>query len=207
VKQGRLSAALGGLEKLAEALTALRKGRVDVGFFAGHAGRSDEAPGKADARTKRAAQAMGAGAKPGYYKPGVALSQKRARIRALLASGAEGQTNPELAAKHEFGIGVPRRSMLRMPFHLHGDGVVAKAKKEVRARLATLAAHPKKGAQQLLQRVAIAAEGVVDDAFATRGYGSWKPNAPLTVELKGSDAPLIDTGQLRRAVDSRVVGV
>lgn len=28
----------------------------------------------------------------------------------------------------------------------------------------------------------------------------WKPNAPLTIERKGSDSPLIDTGEMRKAI-------
>jgi hypothetical protein len=47
----------------------------------------------------------------------------------------------------------------------------------------------------------------VQEAFDTRGFGSWKPNAPETVELKGSDAPLIDSAQMRHAVDSRAVAL
>ena len=30
--------------------------------------------------------------------------------------------------------------------------------------------------------------------------GNWKPNAPLTIELKGSSHPLIDTGQMRQSI-------
>jgi hypothetical protein len=31
-------------------------------------------------------------------------------------------------------------------------------------------------------------------------FGGWKPNAPLTVALKGSSQPLIDTGQMRQSI-------
>ena len=29
---------------------------------------------------------------------------------------------------------------------------------------------------------------------------NWKPNAPLTIKLKKSDSPLIDTGEMRKAI-------
>jgi hypothetical protein len=31
-------------------------------------------------------------------------------------------------------------------------------------------------------------------------HGEWQPNAPLTIEKKGSDQPLIDQGQLRQSI-------
>lgn len=34
--------------------------------------------------------------------------------------------------------------------------------------------------------------------------GGWAPNSPLTVELKGSGTPLIDTGAMRQAVRYKV---
>lgn len=202
-KRGRVSASMDGLRRLGEALNAMRKGRVDVGFFAGEAERNGESPAKAAARARRRAKLTGEGSRPGFYKQGVGY----AKTRATLARGqnAEGLTNPEIAAKHEFGLGVPRRSMLRMPLHLHGDKVVAAAKADAARSLREAARAPKKTAEKVLKRVGIAAEGLVDEAFETGGFGSWKPLAPLTVELKGSAAILIDTAQLRRAVDSRAV--
>lgn len=42
-------------------------------------------------------------------------------------------------------------------------------------------------------------------AFDTSGFGQWAPNAPSTVDKKGSARPLIDIGELRRACTSDVV--
>ncbi len=201
-KKGSVESSLGGLRALADALNAVKKGRVDVGFFAGEAQRSEQSPAKAAARSKRVAKYIGAGAKPGFYKPGVDFAKRRAQM-----GGREDEvlTNPEIAAKNEFGVGVPRRSMLRMPFHLHGDRILKDAQADARATLAEVGRAPQRTAKRLLDRVGIAGENLVQEAFDTRGFGSWKPNAPATVELKGSDAPLIDTAQMRRAVDSRAV--
>ncbi len=202
-KKGSVGSSLGGLKALAVALAAMRAGRVDVGFFAGEAQRGAETPAKAAARARRVGKATGAGDKPGYFKQGVAYAKNRAKLAA--DSGNEALTNPDIAAKNEFGIGVPRRSMLRMPFHLHGDKVLKDAQADAKAQLKEVGRAPERTAKRILDRVGIAGENLVQDAFDTRGFGSWKPNAPLTVELKGSDSPLIDTAQLRRAVDSRAV--
>ena len=52
--------------------------------------------------------------------------------------------------------------------------------------------------------IGIGGESVIQEAFDTRGFGQWAPDAPATVDRKGSDAPLIDIGTLRHAVGSRV---
>lgn len=202
-KKGYVESSLAGLRALGEAVSAFQKGRVDVGFFAGDAERGAETPTKAAARARRVAKATGAGSKPGFYKQGVAYAKTRAKLRA--DQGDDLLTNPQIAAKNEFGIDVPRRSMLRMPFHLHGDKVLKDAQVDARAQLAHAARAPRATARRILARVGVAGENLIQEAFDTQGFGEWTPNAPLTVELKGSDAPLIDSGQLRHAVDSRAV--
>jgi hypothetical protein len=211
-KKGYVGSSLQGLRDLAETLSAVKKGRVDVGFFAGEAQRGPEKPTAAAARSRRVGKLIGQGSKAGYYKQGVYHANMRKKLGYTGAAyqrppegGDAVLTNPELAAKHEYGVGVPRRSMLRMPFHLHGDKVLKEAQADARVQLAQLQRNPRGTAKKLLDRVGIAGENLVQEAFDTRGFGSWKPNAPLTVELKGSDAPLIDSAQMRHAVDSRAV--
>lgn len=202
-KRGSVGSSLQGLKALAETLAAFRGGRVDVGYFAGEADRSAEGHKKAQARAARLAKYTGAGSRAGFYKPGVEFSKRRKQVAAF--SSDEGLTNPQIAAKHEFGVGVPRRSTLRMPFHVHGDRVLKDAAADAREQMKTIAKNPRRAAKKILDRVGIAGENLVQEAFDTRGFGSWPPNAPATIALKGSDAPLIDTAQMRRAVDSRAV--
>ena len=57
---------------------------------------------------------------------------------------------------------------------------------------------------ELAKKVGVVAEEVIQEAFATRGFGKWKANKPSTIARKGSDSPLIDTGQLRRSITSKV---
>lgn len=176
-----------GLKNLGDTLRALKGGRVDVGFFAGDASRTKKTP---------AAQSN---------------------------SYDENLTNPEIAAKMEYGdptpqtwvdrkgivrhvSGIPPRSMLRSPLHLHGDKIVAMAKADAAAILSKISdIAPLRATKLLLTRVGIAAEALVQEAFATQGWGDWEPNSPETIDAKESAAPLIDTGQLRRAVTSRAV--
>lgn len=58
--------------------------------------------------------------------------------------------------------------------------------------------------KKIFQFLGVIAEGFVQQAFETSGFGQWAPNKPTTVQAKGSDKPLIDTGQLRRAITSDV---
>lgn len=112
------------------------------------------------------------------------------------------ETNAELGAIHEFGSksrGIPARSFLRMPLTVSRKELMAQAGKDAAGTLFA-------GKAKLwLTRIGIAAENVVQGAFQTSGFGSWKPNAPSTIARKKSDKPLIDTAQLRRAIASRVV--
>lgn len=110
-------------------------------------------------------------------------------------------TNAELGAIHEFGSyskNIPARSWLRMPIHKEAD---------------TIARNAGHGAEEMakqgnmngiLKRLGIACEAAISRAFASQGYGSWKPDKPATIRRKGSSAPLIDKGELRRAVSSTV---
>jgi hypothetical protein len=57
-----------------------------------------------------------------------------------------------------------------------------------------------KGRQNLAttyNRIGLVVSGYMKDNLTN---GNWKPNSPLTVFLKGSSKPLIDTGQMRQAI-------
>ena len=117
-------------------------------------------------------------------------------------------TNAELGARHEFGFTISEgpfkgshvaaRSFLRMPIQTHRGEVFALIKKD----LFNLLYDGK--VELLLKRLGAACEKIIDQAFQTSGWGSWKANSPITIILKSSEMPLIDTGQLRRAIASRV---
>lgn len=114
---------------------------------------------------------------------------------------AEGLTNADVGFIHEFGTSkIPKRSFLRMPIFQHSEDILAMVKKagalkKLKAGLII----------QVLADLGIACENVILRAFDSAGWGSWAPNTPATIRRKGSSAPLIDTGQLRRSISSAVV--
>ncbi len=113
-------------------------------------------------------------------------------------------SNAEVGAINEFGSfsrGVPPRSFLRMPIHTQQDQILKQVKPGAQEMIAA-------GKMTLLlKRLGIACENVIQAAFASRGFGTWKANQPSTIRRKGSDSPLIDTAQLRRSIASRVVKI
>lgn len=120
----------------------------------------------------------------------------------------EGPNNAEIGYVNEFGkmTGYPRipaRSFIRMPLNLFFQDKL-KEKKSLNEK-AFLTALETGTADKFAAKVGIVAEETIQEAFATHGFGTWAPNAPYTVEMKKSDSPLIDTGQLRRAITSKVV--
>lgn len=59
--------------------------------------------------------------------------------------------------------------------------------------------------KKMFALLGVKAEDIIQQAFETKGFGQWAPNAPATIDSKGSSMPLIDTAQLRRAITSDVV--
>lgn len=95
---------------------------------------------------------------------------------------------------------IPPRSFIRMPLEHKTDELAA----TIRAVGAEIM-NDRMSAESGLEKIGIAAEGIIQDAFSTSGFGQWKANKSSTVRQKGSSKPLIDTGQLRRAISSEVV--
>lgn len=152
----------------------------------------------------------------GIVKVGI-MGEKTTRRQA-------GKTNAEIGATHEFGSfekNIPARSWLRMPIMHKQKYIVEDAGKVAHALLA------KGNMKQLLAIIGHACENAISAAFDTGGFGYWAPNAYSTILRKlgskyknmtrrknmavaamegasGINSILIDTGQLRRAVSSKV---
>ncbi len=112
----------------------------------------------------------------------------------------DGPTNAEIGAKHEFGDdNLPIRSWLRMPLteHMqtalesHGAFDPAVSKKVVK----------QKSIVPWLKKVMIIAEYVVIEAFASGGFGKWKPS---NMKYKKNHQTLVETQQLMRSITSEV---
>lgn len=121
-------------------------------------------------------------------------------------NGNTGKSNAEIGFINEFGKQtgfpkIPARSFLSVPLTLYLSKYLKEKKSFARKEVEKATKTGK--LLQLAQKIGIVAEEVIQSAFDTRGFGNWAPNAPYTIAQKGSDSPLIDTGELRRSITSR----
>jgi phage gpG-like protein len=110
-------------------------------------------------------------------------------------------TNAEIGAVHEFGSithKIPPRSFLRMPIFQKSEEIIEGAAPAVEEMISD------GNAMGVLAELGRYCENAVQRAFATMGFGSWKRILPATIKRKGSSRELIDTGQLRRSIVSKV---
>lgn len=107
--------------------------------------------------------------------------------------------NVELGIIHEFGslsAHIPARSFLRMPIQEKRKEILAYGASREISDL--LKAGDKKKALKLL---GVFAENIIQRAFDTGGFGKWASLKHRYGKI------LVDTGQLRRAIWSKVAGV
>lgn len=102
----------------------------------------------------------------------------------------------DVAIWNEFGLGVPERSFLRETVDLNRESILERLQKELGAVI-----DGTRSREDALARVGIFVEGLVKQRIAD---GIDPPNSPVTIERKGSDKPLIDKGQLRSSIASKV---
>lgn len=113
-------------------------------------------------------------------------------------------TNATVGAVHEFGAparGIPQRSFLRIPLsenlnkELERSGLLDKEALNEVIKSGTML--------PWMEKVAICAEAVVDDAFETSGGGKWPAWKNKNYHNEGGML-LVDTGSLRESVTSEV---
>lgn len=105
----------------------------------------------------------------------------------------------QIGRAHEFGLGVPERPWLRTALARHGKLWVGGLKVALKQR----AQGEYTAATLTLRQVGVFAVGKVQETIRT---GPWVPNSPLTIALKGSSKPLIDTTQMINSVRATVEG-
>jgi hypothetical protein len=121
-----------------------------------------------------------------------------------------GATIGEVAIYQEFGtIHIPARSFVRRTFFEDQKRISKAAVKAFAKATGTISRRKLTDSQaqglidKALGEVAKeAADAMVEKIDTARNWA--KPNAPRTIAKKGFDLPLIDTGQMRRAVTWRV---
>lgn len=119
----------------------------------------------------------------------------------------DGYNNAGIGAKHEFGLFAPElkqrmpvRSFLRMPLATRYQYKVARNLKLDMDRFKEMV---NAGSfEWMIAKLGFVAETVIDDAFETGGFGTWKPSA---MEFKTNHQTLVETVQLRRSIMSKVV--
>lgn len=113
-------------------------------------------------------------------------------------------SNAEIGAVHEYGAparGIPARSFLRVPISENLQKEMEKSgalDKKVMAEVVNQGT-----VVPWLKKVAVLAEGIVSDAFATAGFGKWAPWA-VPNYTNNAGQILVDTKQLRESITSEV---
>jgi hypothetical protein len=109
----------------------------------------------------------------------------------------------ELAAIHEFGLGVPERPFLRTYF----DSNIGRIQRSLLNLMSTAiqkaisSGRPieDKDRKRILDRIGLLMQSEIQAKLA-KGDLELTPLAQATIDRKGSSTPLIDTGQLRSAI-------
>lgn len=117
---------------------------------------------------------------------------------------ASGLTQGALLAIHEYGTKdghIPARPILQTVLREQRQSVIERIQRDIGPVLAG-----SKDIRWLLARAGLMLEGKVKDTFGTDTFlGKRVPNAPATIEAKGSSAPLIDDGALRASITHDVM--
>lgn len=108
------------------------------------------------------------------------------------------------ASQNEFGSysdHIPARPFLRTTFE--GDKLEKINKKA--QQFLNECAENNRGAEDYLNKIGLYAAGLVQENITKGDFTPNPPNSPLTIAIKGSSKPLIDTGTMRRALTSWTV--
>ncbi len=114
----------------------------------------------------------------------------------------DGGSNATIGLAHEKGVAsknLAPRSWLEMPLIEKLSGAIKEIGQDVFDGL------NKKNINQFFKKLGILAEGIIQDAFDTGGFGKWKKLENSTKKKKGFDKILIESTQLRKSVSSEVV--
>lgn len=129
------------------------------------------------------------------------LKTKEVAIGVLEGVGnyENGKSVAEVGTTHEYGSitkKIPQRSFLRTPFYQQQSRV----DKVVNLSYKALT-NGNVSVVQALSVVGTEAVNISKGSFSDSARGEWKANSPMTVKMKGSSKPLIDTGRLRQSIN------
>lgn len=116
--------------------------------------------------------------------------------RAKSSDDEDAPTVADVAAFNELGLGVPERPFLR--------STIDAGKTKYLQLLSGIGDASVSGKISLVRGAKIVGEVVVGDVKQAMADGIPPPNAESTIKQKGSSTPLIDKGQLRGSITSKV---
>lgn len=102
--------------------------------------------------------------------------------------------------RHEYGLGNPRRSFLRVPM-IDKQFIIEKHIKEGWGNILS----GKSTAIKELGKLGMVGQEISKGAFSTGGYGKWEKLKPQTVKRKGSSEILIDKSKLVNSIHNWIV--
>lgn len=103
----------------------------------------------------------------------------------------------DVAMWNELGTSsTPSRPFLAMSVDDNADKINAFLKAQLK-----LLAQGRTTAEGILKAIGVFQKGLIQEKIKS---GDFEPNAPSTIERKGSDKPLIDTGTMRQSVNFAV---
>lgn len=110
----------------------------------------------------------------------------------------EGVDLCEIAAYNELGtVHTPSRPFIRDSVENHMDeistNIAGWCKKIVRGEMQ---------AHEMMMNIGMMQKGLIQQSITEGGF---EPNSPETIRRKGSDVPLVDSGQMRQAVNYLIV--
>lgn len=127
---------------------------------------------------------------------------RKGQKRRVATKADSAVTNADIGLIQEMGsdtLGIPPRSWLRMPIETHKRDIVKFLGSGVMRKMIEAG-----NIRGVFKALGVFCEGIIDDAFSSGGFGQWASNAPSTIARKHSEAPLFDSGQLKRSVSSDV---
>lgn len=125
---------------------------------------------------------------------------KAGKKRAKASSAESSMTIAQIAVIHEFGApaaGIPARPVMQETNRRSRDKLNA-----LRIKLVREIYRGQITPEQALKQMGVFWEGEIKSTFRR---GTFNPLKAATIKAKGSSQPLIDSGQLRNSVTSRVV--
>lgn len=145
----------------------------------------------------------------------------KVKVGVLGGSYPNGENIAEVAYLHEFGSetprtfmykgkkitikGLPTRSFLRVPIRLlfKKDDLMTEY-----VKFKVFEEFQEGYTGKAFKVIGIESENIIKEAFATSGFGKWERNInEQYIEAKGSNTPLIDSGQLYGSIASKVYKV